>query len=333
MGSKRTGPRNRVYRRSRYVQLGLPVALAALAVLVGIVVWTVRDSPRGSGDPVLVSAITDEFPGNHLHGIGFDRERERLYLATHFGLFYLQYAEDRWTLYQLGDRRDDFMGFALDPHSPDVMFTSGHPVGGGNFGVLRTEDGGRSFEQVFEGPGGNAIDFHSMTISSADTSVLYGHYWGDGMLYRTTDGGETWESLSPGQLPDRGPCWAAPCLAADPREPDTVWAGTDEGLMVSNDGGRNWQPTSLRDPVAGVGVSAEPRPRILAMVPGQGLFVSSDDGETWSSTGEGLNLSDREFVFQLTFDANDPRRVFAATTEQQVFESRDGGSNWEPILP
>lgn len=317
--------------------LRVTVALVALASFLAVAAACEEAGPEQEGPLVPVDSLAHEFQGNHLHGIGFDSRDGQLYLASHFGLFLLRPSEDgadRWNLYQWGETRDDYMGFSLHPTDPDMVYTSGHPATGGNLGVLRSDDAGLTFEQVFQGFDGEAIDFHSMTISPANAEVLYGYYWGDEMLYRTRDGGNTWERFRADGLPEGGPCWGAPCLAADPLDEDTLYAGTERGLLVSRDGGRAWDVLSsaLTGPVAGVGVSSGEPPRILAMTVEEGVLGSSDGGETWEPHGRGLDLDPQEIVFAFAFDWEEPSRVFLATTEQRVFESDDAGASWRVIL-
>ncbi|HSF58422.1 MAG TPA: hypothetical protein VLD83_10145, partial [Candidatus Binatia bacterium] len=44
---------------------------------------------------------------NHIHGLGYDSKNSRLFIATHYGIFIWKEG----TLFQLGQNRDDFMGF------------------------------------------------------------------------------------------------------------------------------------------------------------------------------------------------------------------------------
>src|SRR5262249_32696538 len=76
--------------------------------------------------------------------------------------------------FQLGQRRDDFMGFSLHPSNPDVIYTSGHPKSGGKTWVMKSENGGMIFERIFLGLNGESVDFHSMIISPANPNVPYG---------------------------------------------------------------------------------------------------------------------------------------------------------------
>jgi photosystem II stability/assembly factor-like uncharacterized protein len=316
---------------SRFIITGVA---AVLAVACGILVAAGCGGSDGRDELLPVASIEHEFAGNHLHGIGYDYKQARLFLATHFGLFVLQRADTDqrdWRLFQVGTNRDDFMGFSLHPLDPDVIFTSGHPARGGNLGVMKSEDGGFTFKQVFDGPDGEPIDFHSMTISPADPAILYGYYWGDEMLYRTRDAGRTWDRLAGDAFSTGGLCWGAPCLAADPNRADSLYAGTERGLMVSHDGGETWRAL-LPSPVAGVGVSGGQRPLILAMSATEGVVASTDDGTTWERRDQGLDLREGELVFAFSFDWSNPQHVFLATTGQRVFQSTDGGESWIEVM-
>jgi hypothetical protein len=156
---------------------------------------------------------------NHIHGLGYDSKNSRLFIATHYGIFIWKEGK----LFQLGQSRDDFMGFSLHPSNPNVIYTSGHPQSGGNMGVMKSENGGMTFERVFRGLSGESVDFHSMTISPANPSVLYG--WFQQKLYRTKDGGKSWQFASGAGLPQEGFCWGAPCLAADGQKEGTFTLG------------------------------------------------------------------------------------------------------------
>ena len=313
----------------------LPIAvLAVLAVGVAGLLTIWLSAGGDDGEPVEVDAITHEFAGNHLHGIGFDSARDRLYLATHYGLYFMTPADegdDGWRLYRLGERTDDFMGFALDPHNPRLMYTSGHPAEGGNLGVLKSADGGETFERVFDGPDGEPVDFHAMALSPAEPGVLYGHYYGDERMYRTRDGGGNWDWFDAEGLPPGGPCWASPCLATEPDDAATVYAGTEEGLYVSTDGGETWEPGNLTSPVAGVGVASGDEPFKLAMVPGEGV-IASQDGDNWAPRGDPGIFLENELIFAFAFDPAAHDRVFAATTANRVLESPDRGDTWRIIL-
>lgn len=283
------------------------LAIGALAA-VALLFWITNDPSQPSQDP---QWITDDKPGNHLHGIGYDAEGDRLFLATHFGLF----VHDGTTLLALSDP-DDFMGFSLHPQDPQVMYASGHPQGGGNAGVLRSDDGGATWTQVHSGPDGRPVDFHAMAVSAADPDVVAG--WTGG-LFVSEDAGATWRTHD---LPG-GECWGAACLAFDPQHRERIYAGTQEGLLVSDDLGATWA-TLHEGPHAGV-----------AMVDGTLFAFSLEaglrtfDGADWQDVPFGSGAP----VFAFAMDARAPSTVFAATLEGSVHRSQDGGATWHAHLP
>ncbi|MGH7771351.1 MAG: WD40/YVTN/BNR-like repeat-containing protein, partial [Candidatus Binatia bacterium] len=272
-----------------------------------------------------VPSISYQFH-NHIHGLGYDSKSQRLFVATHYGIFI-------WTegkLFQLGENRDDFMGFSLHPSDPNIVYTSGHPRSGGNMGVMKSEDGGVTFKRIFQGLQGETVDFHSMTISSANPKIVYG--WFQERLYRSKDEGKSWQVALGRGLSKQGFCFGAPCLSPDSKNEGTVYAGTSGGLLVSHDFGESWMTVNANlGAVAGIGVEPSNSRRLFAFTQKLGLASSRDGGKSWQAKNSGVRLSQQEFVFAFAFDRKNSKHLFAATPEQ-IFRSADGGENWEKIL-
>ena len=149
----------------RYVALG---ALAFLLVAVVMALWSSASSEPTNG-LTPVSAFT------HAHGLALDiSDPTKLYIATHEGLYLLSNDKD---LYRVGKTRDDLMGFSIDANTPGTFYSSGHPSSGGNIGFQKTVDGGLTWQRVSLGLGG-PVDFHAMTVSPADSNVVYGYFGG-----------------------------------------------------------------------------------------------------------------------------------------------------------
>ncbi len=98
-----------------------------------------------------------------------------------------------------------------------------------------------------------------------------------GRVFRSTDGGEHWSSISTGLANAQ-----VDALAIDPTMPTTLYAGTPGwGIFKSTNGGENWSTTGLTSIVVYDVVIVPVTPtNLYAIVPG-GLLKSADGGETW----------------------------------------------------
>lgn len=273
-----------------------------------------------------VDSLTDEYAANHLHGVGFDHERELLYLASHFGLYVLDETGD---LFIVGDSRDDHMGFTMHPDDPKTLYRSGHPYGEpGNLGVERSTDGGRTWDQIFTGVEDETVDFHSMAISPADPDVLVGSY--RGAIYVTEDGGENWTIADGAGLPAVGTCWGAQCLATDTADRETIYGGTAEGLFRSDDLGDSWELVTDMLTI-GILVHPESPEQLWGFVP-EGIVTTTDGGDSWELFLDHTAFREEEMVFGFAVDYSDPASLFAGTSADRVFRSDDGGEIWSVVL-
>lgn len=256
----------------------------------------------------------------HFHGIAVDpRDPDRLYLATHHGLFVVG-ADGKAR--QVSELTDDFMGFTPHPTDPEVLYASGHPAGGGNLGFTVSRDGGRSWSKLGDGAGG-PVDFHQMDVSKADPAVVYGVF---GDLQRSVDGGRSWTRVGP--APE-----GLIALAASGTEVDRLYAATRGGLMLSTDGGRQWRPAHLlRTPATAVHVTADGT--VYAFIVGTGLVRVSEPGFRWATVG---NAFGDAYVLHLTAVADgETHRLYAVTLDpntraQALHVSRDGGRRWSQV--
>lgn len=230
-------------------------------------------------------------------------------------------------------------------------------------GVWRTTDAGATWQHVgLEGTGHIA----EIATHPTDPDVAYvaspGHLWGySGQrgLWRTTDGGATWEQLTNG-LPDDGKTGATEIIMdpADPRVlyagfyhrlrgPATMFSGGERGgIFKSTDGGDTWRKLGGGLPAVTGMIDidvhrADPRivvaaveadddipfaedPAARAANPGGGIYISRDGGESWSWS---LRTVVRPFYHgQVAIDPLDPDRIYSVGREFKV--SKDGGSTW-----
>jgi photosystem II stability/assembly factor-like uncharacterized protein len=167
--------------------------------------------------PVLAEGGIELGDVAHIHGVAFDTHQPgELLLATHYGLYR---SEGEGQARIVSEDASDYMGFTTNPADPNILLASGHPAGGGNLGVIVSEDGGATWSQRSPAAS-DTVDFHAMTISRADAKTMYGLY---GAIQVSQDGGMTWQvsGPSPGRTID---------LAASAVDADTLYAGTAAGL-------------------------------------------------------------------------------------------------------
>ena len=184
-------------------------------------------------------------------------------------------------------------------------------------------------------------------------------YYTTNFLFKTTDGGENWEIISPdlsrphpgipasvGQLADKDPKadkqrGAIYALAPSFKSVSTLWAGTDDGLIwITRDGGKNWKditPSDLTpwskvtqldashfdDDTVYASVS---RFRIDDLHPY--IYRTHDGGKSWQKITNGL--PDDAAVNAVRADPVRKGLLFAAT-ETSVWVSFDDGEHWQSL--
>jgi len=106
-----------------------------------------------------------------------------------------------------------------------------------------SEDAGKSWRSVKTFKGVPDMSLVEDVIASVhDENVAYAvfdnHKRGDykPYVYKTTDKGRTWKAIA-GDLPERG---SAHTIAEDHEDPDLLFVGTEFGLFVTQDGGKDW---------------------------------------------------------------------------------------------
>jgi photosystem II stability/assembly factor-like uncharacterized protein len=195
-----------------------------------------------------------------------------------------------------------------------------------------------------------------LVYSEADPHALY---FSDQFLFKTTDGGENWAQLSPdltredpGVPPNLDAATAADApegkrrgviytIAPSPLRAQTVWVGTDDGLIQrTDDDGKTWRNVTPPELTAWSKVvmmdashfeveeayAAIDRHRLEDYEPH--AYRTRDGGRTWQRITNGLPAG----VYLQTIK-EDPRRrgLLYAGTELGVFVSFDDGDHWQTL--
>jgi len=243
----------------------------------------------------------------------------------------------------------------IDPTDHNRIWVgSGEAVGGRHVGfgdgVYLSEDGGQSFRNM-----GLKESEHvaKIIVDPSDRNTVFvaaqGPLWsagGERGLYRTKDGGTTWEQV----LAD-GPYTGVTDIVLDPRDPQvmyaathqrmrTVWAlldgGPESGIHKSLDGGSTWKKLKKGLPGGdkgkiGLAIAPEAPDTVYATIelagPSGGFWRSDNGGASWNKQSDYVGGGTGPHYYQeLWADPHHARTIYQANV--QLGRSVDGGKTW-----
>ncbi|WP_157842987.1 F510_1955 family glycosylhydrolase [Bacillus sp. FJAT-44742] len=284
----------------------------------------------GISSLVLAACGDSDSPGigvdsfTHVHGLSYGADAPYdLYMSTHHGL--TKNDEERnWEWVGEPEERHDLMGFAIS--NEGTMISSGHPNAQSDLenplGLMISEDDGETWDPIaLHGE----VDFHLLEVNANDPSIIYGIDSHQEGLFKSTDGGYNWDRVEASGFPDSG---SIASIVSDPGDPESLLAGTEHGILQSDDGGETWEEkdnTRVMYSATGAGEAGH----IVGYVVDHqsAVLAKSDDfGETWES----LHLSLEEDVGTHVAVHPSEEGVYAVGTfHENLYETRDGGETWE----
>ena len=250
---------------------------------------------------------------------------------------------------------------AINQQDPNIIWvgtgeSANRNSSGWGDGLYKTIDGGQSFEHIGFKESHHIADIipHPTQKEVAFIAVV-GHLWGySGTrgLYKTTDGGQSWEKLTNG-LPEDGKTGCTE-IVMHPDNPDILYAGFYHrlrtpyhytsggeagGVFKSEDGGKSWRKLSKGLPTGPTGMidlsicrkapnvivgAIEADENLPAGVPGSGVYRSDDGGESWTFLHK---HAVRPFYHgQIEVDPTNPDNIYIVSRDFQL--STDGGKTF-----
>ena len=301
----------------------------------------------------------------------------RVLVGTRKGAFVLTSDEgrERWDV-----SGPHFAGWEIyhvtgSPAAPDRLYASQST---GWFGQLiqRSDDGGETWkamgnEFTYDGiPGthqwydGTPHPWEFQRVwhlepSLSDPETVYAGVE-DAALFRSGDGGQTWEELSGLREHGSGPHWqpgaGGMCLhtiVLDPRDPERMFVAISAaGVFRTDDAGKTWRPVNrglrsggIPDEEAEVGhcvhrIAMHPsRPDVLFMQKHWDVMRSDDAGESWHEVSGNLPS---DFGFPIEVHPHEPDTIYVVPIKSdsehyppdgklRVYRSRTGGNEWEAL--
>lgn len=290
--------------------------------------------------------------------------------------FYHVITDNRFPYWVYGGQQESGSA-AVQSRSDDgsISFRDFHPVGAEEYGYIAPDPlnpdliyGGKATRfnwvtkdvqdvgpQVLRGPY-RFVRTMPLLFSPVDPHILY---LGSNVLFKTIDGGDKWEAISPDlsrsewQMPSvikpfeaqdpekgehRGVIYT---VAPSPKNVNLIWAGTDDGLFhLTRDGGKAWRNVTPAVLTAWSKVSlieashfdeafayaAINRFRLDDLRPH--IYRTRDSGNTWQEVIHGL--PERAVVNAVREDPQRKGLLFAGT-ELGVFVSFDDGDDWQSL--
>ena len=252
-------------------------------------------------------------------------------------------------------------GLAIHPTNPDIVY-----IGAASGGIWKTINGGDSWMNI--GDELPSLTYGAIAIDPNNPEIIYagagefvatfyslyaGSFEGDG-LYKSTDGGQTWNQITNGfggitQFGD---------LDVSPHNSNTVIAAlgggvwhrgdlTNEGIWLSTNAGENWTRTLVAGDASDV-IFHPTDPNIVYAAAGDrlgtaGFHISTDAGLTWTKSNNGLQFSSEITRMQISLCDLNPSIIYATifnfssvsgdTALTRAYKTTDGGLNWNHISP
>ncbi len=174
----------------------------------------------------------------------------------------------------------------VHPDRPEVIFA------GADAGLGRSDDGGTRWSRVDSPFNDQQVWSIAIDPNDADSMLIGTGAPSRAVMYRTGDGGVTWDRLSP-ELPEKCAGVSKPRILTtvyDHVDGKSAWFGVEEGgLWVTRDRGDTWDRTDGPDGVTPSDIHCvvvlDGPPKTIVCLVVNAIFVSQDDGRTWTRTG------------------------------------------------
>ncbi len=224
-------------------------------------------------------------------------------------------------------------------------------------GAFRSDDKGFDAPWTSQGPGNIGARINCLAIHPTNPNIIYLGYSAGG-LWKTTDGGATWNPIF-----DQQSYMAIGALAIDPKTPTTIYAGTGDlnisaypfignGLWKSTDSGATWTYVGLAQGhiISKIIIDPSVTKNIYVSCMGQpfqrdeerGVYKTADGGATWTKS---LFVSNQAGVIDMVMQPNNPSVLYAASFDRirnnqesitwgsncRIYKTTNGGTTWTQL--
>ena len=304
------------------------IVLLAVALLFMSNVGTLSAAVDTNGEPVKFNDWQIVGPsGGDVRVVAIDpRDKDRLYISTLDGQIHTSADGGKtWRLLVNFNRPQLILDqLFVDSRDSNIIYASGHrhKEPGGFF---KTTDGGATWK---ESKDLRKESIHSMVQSDKDPDII---------MVGTTDGvwvsknsGDDWKKISYNPIPgvSSSVLPTVDSLAIDPRNSDTIFAGTWWRAFKSTDSGKNWKliKNGMIDDsdVFAITIDSKDPDHLIASAC-SGIYESKNNGELWAKVN-GIPSQSRR-TRDIVQNPAIPGTIYAATTEG-FWMTINGGKSW-----
>jgi len=190
-------------------------------------------------------------------------------------------------------------------------------------GIIRSQDGGRNWHVADEGTEdvdySSAIHDYAFSPTFASDRTVFAATWGG--LFKSVDGGDTWQWLEGAYGGPPGGYWAI-AVAPDYASSEHLLAGTWGSLLRSVDGGNSWAQVPGLTGTSDVAFSPAYSSDGHAFAASNGVYRSDDYGLTWQQV-----LTPAAGTLAVSPDFAVDETIFAAGGDA-LYKSADAGTTW-----
>jgi len=266
--------------------------------------------------------------GGDVRSLSYDpKNPDHVYLGTSTGsIFASEDGGHNWTRFAHLGTGDDYVldHIVVDPQNPRNVYVAAWSVENQQAGDLfRSHNGGKNWD-VLPGMRGKSIRALDIADSNSKTLIVGAL---DG-VFRSDDGGDSWRQISP---PNHGDIHNIESIAVDPKDPNTVYAGTWHLAWKTADGGATWNRINkgmIEDSDVFSIIVDSSNPSVVFASACSGIYKSESAGASFSKI-QGIPFSARR-TRVLKQDPNNPSTVYAGTTEG-LWKTTDAGKTWKRV--
>lgn len=274
--------------------------------------WNIRGHWTGDGGAPLIHA--DQ------HYMAYSPHTGKIWVGNDGGVWTLDETQNLWFI------KSNKMSITQYYRFGNSKTASARVIAG-------AQDNGTHFRKTVGWTGVIGGDGMEAMIDHQDPDVVYGTIY-YGSLFRSDDGGNVFEDVSPGE---QG-AWVTPFFM-DPQDAGTLYGGYDK-VKVSYNRGFGWSDisptlTAGGDPyILNLAVPRMDNSMVYAATR-QRIYRGIDFGGNWINIRNNLPATSSIPISYVAVDPFDPQTVYVTlsgySATNKVFKSSNGGQNWQNI--